>query len=399
MQRIHVLVLFICLGLAVVLPKVVAFGADVPVTIKIGASVSKTGQFWPEVGPFEELMKAWAQDVNRKGGIMLKQYGKRLPVEMFIYDDKSDMKVAKKVYQEMAKTDKVDLLLGPYSSPLTLVAGEIAESNKIPMLAICASSPKVYAKNFEWLVGLIGLGPKITYRYWDMTKTEGKARTISFVVEDSLHPKGAFKGSKKLAEEAGIEVLSSHIVPAQTADFGEVIKTLREKNPDIVYVSSNVPFAVKFLKEALQAKLNPREYHCTHHGGVFRESLGTGAEQVVGQSFWTAGMKLGDPEIVKRVLKKADISETMYSWGPAYVAAFQVVQSAIERAGTLDHNELLKALKESKVETVLGTAYFYPSGYGSINTYPSQIQQGKYVVIWPPDAATGKHQYPRKSSK
>ena len=399
MQRIHVVVLLICLGLSVVLPNAVAYGTDVPVTIKIGASVSKTGPFWSEVGPFDELMKAWAQDVNSKGGIMLKQYGKRLPVEMFIYDDKSDMKVAKKEYEELAKTDKVHFLLGPYSSPLTLAAREVAESNQIPLLAICASSPKVYAKNPEWLVGLIGLGPKITYRYWEMLKAEGKAKTISFVVEDSLHPMGVFKGSKILAEEAGIQVLSSHIVPAETTDFGEVINALREKDPDIVYVSSNVPLAVKFLKQARQEKLNPREYHCTHHSGVFGESLGAGAEQVVGQSFWTEGMKLGDPDLIKRVLKKADISETMYSWAPAYVAALQVARSAIERAGTLDHNQLLKALKESKVDTILGSAYFDPSGYGSINTYPTQIQEGKYVVIWPADAATGKHQYPRKSVK
>jgi hypothetical protein len=42
---------------------------------------------------------------------------------------------------------------------------------------------------------------------------------------------------------------------------------------------------------------------------------------------------------------------------------------------------------------------FSDTGYGSINTYPSQIQGGVYKVIYPPDVATGKHIYPRPPFK
>jgi branched-chain amino acid transport system substrate-binding protein len=85
----------------------------------------------------------------------------------------------------------------------------------------------------------------------------------------------------------------------------------------------------------------------------------------------------------------------MYPWSPAYVAAFQIVQAAIEKAGTLDNKVLMDNLKRLKLTTVLGEAYFHETGYGSINTYPSQIQDGKYKIIYPPEVATGKHLYPR----
>jgi ABC-type branched-subunit amino acid transport system substrate-binding protein len=106
-------------------------------------------------------------------------------------------------------------------------------------------------------------------------------------------------------------------------------------------------------------------------------------------------MKLGDTKLITDVLKRADISEPMYPWSPAYVAAFQIVQAAIEKAGTLDTKVLMDNLKRLKLDTVLGEAYFHETGYGSINTYPSQIQDGKYKIIYPPEVATGKHIYPR----
>jgi len=366
-----------------------------PDAVLIGATVSQTGHFSSEVGPFKRLMESWANLVNRQGGIMVKKYGKRLPVKFIIYDDKSDEATANKYYERLATVDKVNLLLGPYSSPLTFAASTAAENHKIPFMAICANSPKIYSRGYKWLAGVIDLGPRYTYRYWEMIKSEGKAKSVAFVVEDTLHPLGVFQGSKKLAEEAGLKVVASDIVPPTAHDFTPVITKLKKENPDIVYVASNIPFAVNFMKQAREMKLNPKEYHCIHHSGVFREALGSAADYVVGQSYWVEGMKVGDAQLIDKVLEPAKISEPMYPWAPAYIAAFQIVQAAVEKAGTLDNTDVMAALKGLTLETVLGKEKFHETGYGSINTYPSQIQGEKYVVIWPAEVATGKHVYPR----
>ena len=376
-----------------------AWAGDVPKAIHIGATVSQSGHFSSEVGPFKRLMEAWADIVNGQGGIMVKDYGKSLPVKFTIYDDKSDEATAKKYYERLATVDKVQLMLGPYSSPLTLAASTAGENHQIPFIAVCANSPKIYSRGFKWIVAVNDIGPRYTYRYWEMIKQEGKAKSVGFVVEDTIHPLTVYKGSKKLAEEAGLKVLSEDIVPADARDFAPVITKLKDKDPDIVYVSSNIPFAINFMKQAREMNLNPREYHCIHHSGVFRDALGSTAEYVVGQSYWVEGMKLGDTRLITDVLNKSKISEPMYPWAPAYVAGFQVVKAAIEKAGTLDHKVLMKNLKSLKIETVLGEESFHETGYGSINTYPSQIIGGKYEVIYPQEVATGQHVYPRPAWK
>lgn len=383
-----------CLAVALLIG-IPVVASSAPDAIRIGATVSQTGHFSSEIGPFKRLMNAWADLVNEQGGIMVKEYGKKLPVKFTIYDDRSNQATAKKYYERLVTVDKVDLLLGPYSSPLTFGASTAGENHQVPFIAICANSPKIYTRGFKWVVGVIDLGPRYTYRYWEMIKSEGKAKSVSFVVEDTIHPLSVFKGSNKLAEESGVKVLSSDIVPAKTRDFTPIITKLKKEAPDIIYVSSNIPFAINFMKQAKEMKLNPKEYHCIHHSGIFRDALGSAANDVIGQSYWVEGMKLGDTKLINDVLKKAKISEPMYPWAPAYVAAFQVLRAAIEKAGTLDKKVLMESLKGLKMETVLGEEYFSKTGYGSINTYPSQIQEGVYKVIYPADVATGKHIYPR----
>lgn len=373
--------------------------ANSPDKILIGATVSQSGRFSSEVGPFKRLMRAWADTVNARGGIELKEYGKKLPVQFVIYDDKSDEATARRYYERLATVDKVHLMLGPYSSPLTFASSTAAENRKIPFVAVCANSPKIYDRNHKWLVGLIDLGPRYTARYWDMIRHEGKAKTVAFVVEDTLHPVGVFKGAKELAEKAGLKVLSEDVIPHDARDFTPVVAKLKRSDPDIVFVSANIPFAVNFMKQASRLQLNPDEFHCIHHGGVFREPLGEVAEYVVGQSYWVEGMELGDSELIENILDKAEISHASYPWAPAYVAAFQVVRAALEKAGRLDHQAVMQALKGIDTQTVLGGATFHKTGYGTINTYPSQIRNGEYVVIWPKERATGSHVYPRPASQ
>ncbi len=389
----------LCLGLILSWGALAAVAADGPEAIVIGATVSQSGHFSSEVGPFKRLMETWAEMVNEKGGIKLKQYGKSLPVKFVIYDDASNEATTKKYYERLATVDKANVLLGPYSSPLTFAASTAGENHRIPFIAVCANSPKIYSRGFKWLVGVIDLGPRYTYRYWEMIKAEGKAKTVSFVVEDTLHPLGVFEGSKKLAEDAGLKVLTSDIIPADARDFTPAITKLKKSDPDIVYISSNIPFAINFMKQAKEMKLNPREYHSIHHSGVFRDPLGDEADYAVGQSYWVEGMKLGDSGLIVDLLKRANVPEPMYPWAPAYVAGFQILQAALENAGTLENEAVMAALKSLKLATVLGPAQFHETGYGSINTYPSQIQGNKWVVIWPKEVATGEHVYPRPALK
>lgn len=360
--------------------------------LRIGATISQTGHFATEVGPFGNFLKAWVEELNTQGGIPLDKA--RLPVRLFLYDDRSEEAVARRMYERMATVDKVHLMLGPYSSPLTFAASTASEAYGIPFLAICANSPKIYQRGYKWIACLIDEAPRYTHRYWEMIKAEGLAKSVSFVVEDTLHPKGVFEGARMLAQEAGLEILSVHTAPRDTKDFGAVILKLKAEDPDILFVSANIPFATLFMIQAREQGLKPREFHVTHHGGPFRKALGRAAEGVTGQSYWVPAMGGPGRERFLRLLDLSRISLEDYSWLPAYMMAIQVVEDVLSRSPSLEPSQIMKTLKSSRTETLGGRVWFRENGVGSINTYPSQIQEGSYQILWPQGVATAPHRYP-----
>ncbi len=368
--------------------------AQTPDVIRVGVTVSVSGKFSTEVGPFQRLCKAWVDEVNRQGGIYLKKYGRKLPLKLITYDDRSDAATARRYYERLATVDRVHLLFGPYSSPLTFAASTASEQHQVPFIAICANSPKVYNRGFKWIVCVIDTASRYTYRYWEMIQAEGKAKSVGFVVEDTLHPVGVYKGSRQLAEQAGLKVLAGEVLPPDVGDFTPVILKLKKLDPDIVYVSSNIPFAVAFMKQARELNLTPREFHAIHHSGVFQQPLGAAADYVVGQSYWEPGMKYSNPERFLALLKEAKIDLDDYPWSPAYMMAFEIAEAALGQAGTLEPAVLMKTLKDLRITTIGGPIWFAENGVGAINTYPSQIQNGTYQIIWPSEVATGKHIYP-----
>ncbi len=105
-------------------------------------------------------------------------------------------------------------------------------------------------------------------------------------------------------------------------------------------------------------------------------------------------MKYSDPERFLALLKEAKINLDDYPWSPAYMMAFEIAETALLQAGTLEAPILMKTLKNLRVTTLGGPVWFAENGVGTINTYPSQIQNGIYQIIWPADVATSKHIYP-----
>lgn len=363
--------------------------------IRIGLTISETGHFSTEIGPFRKLVQAWAHDTNRKGGMSVGNEQYR--VKLFIYDDRSDEATARRMYERLAVVHKVHFMFGPYSSPLTLAASTAAELHGIPFLAICANSPKIYTRGYRWLACVIDEAPNYTYRYWDMIKTIGNYKSVSFVVEDTIHPQGVFEGARKLAKKAGIESISYYIAPPDMKDFSSILIKLSKDNSDIVFVSSNVPFAIKFISQVQEMQLKAREFHVIHHGGVFRKALGEGAEYITGQSYWTSGMKGGQQKRFKNLLDSSQVSVDDYPWAPAYMMAFEVLEATLKKTITLEGSSIIETIKSMEVETIGGVVRFKNNGAGSINTYPSQIQDGDYYIVWPPEVATGKYIYPRPS--
>ena len=107
-------------------PDTAAAGAEADKVIYLGAAVSETGKFSREGKDTRQGYGLWLDWVNNEyGGI--KVGDERYRVELIMYDDEGDPDTAARLVEKLINEDRVDFLLGPYSSSLTQSASAIAE--------------------------------------------------------------------------------------------------------------------------------------------------------------------------------------------------------------------------------------------------------------------------------
>ena len=99
-----------------------------------------SGKYKEPSAAIQKGIQLWVQETNEKGGVLGRE------VKLIVYDDKSDAELAKSLYEKLINQDKVDLLLSPYSTPLTLSASKVSEQHKMVMLAIAAAAKSPWEK-------------------------------------------------------------------------------------------------------------------------------------------------------------------------------------------------------------------------------------------------------------
>src|SRR4030042_1134918 len=85
----------------------------------------------------------WVEDVNARGGIFVKEYNKKLPVEIIRYDDKSDIGTAVKLTEKLLLDDKVDFIFPPWGTAMNFAIAPIVTKYEYPVLGVTVDSMKI----------------------------------------------------------------------------------------------------------------------------------------------------------------------------------------------------------------------------------------------------------------
>jgi branched-chain amino acid transport system substrate-binding protein len=391
-RRLSIALLALALGMLLALPA----AAQRPDRIKIGGTVAVTGRFAPDWGPgIIEFMKGWEKLVNSEGGVLVKEYNAKLPIELVLYDDESSPEKSVELYEKLNAVDKVHLFIGPGSSPITLRASTVAERLKIPMLLVEANSPIIYSRGFQWIAGVDRPAQYWAGPYFDLIKelrekNVAPYRTIAFLVEDHPHTKDVAEGAIELAKKAGLEVVGTESVPFQTSDFSAVIAKFKQANPDIVYSAAWTATSVAFVKQANELGLKPKAFHVIHLVPEFAQQVGPKlAEGVTGETHIARKhLDVDDPYPYKSLVL------------PIRYLALETLRRGIEAAGTLDREKFMASLRTLQFDTPHGPHRFnynvklgnrVLNGMGEKYLYAGQFQNGKIVIVAPPAAADGPY--------
>src|SRR3989449_549892 len=160
-----------------------AVGGVMPATaqgpIRIGASLSLTGTYAKLGKNQHEGYQLCEKEVNGKGGLL----GRKL--QFVVYDDQSLPATAVRLYEKLITEDKVDAIMGPYSSPVTEAAVNVTEKYKKVMVAPLAATTSIFKKGRKYIFMVISPAEVYLEGLVDMAVKRG-LKTVAVVNYDTL---------------------------------------------------------------------------------------------------------------------------------------------------------------------------------------------------------------------
>src|SRR6266566_9468393 len=121
--------------------------------VAVGLSISLTGKCRPLGQQALQGARLWQAYINAQGGIAV-QNGEKRSVRLIWYDDRSQISFARKNVFQLLREDQIDILLGPYSSSLTMAVAEMAEEYKKVLWNYGGSSDEIFNRGRRYLVGV-----------------------------------------------------------------------------------------------------------------------------------------------------------------------------------------------------------------------------------------------------
>ena len=357
--------------------------------IRIGAAVSMTGRLAREGSYVKKGYETWADWINGRGGITVG--GKPYKVEMIYYDDKADATTSAKLTEKLITEDKVNMILGPYSSGIAAATSAIGEKYGYVTIAPLANGDFVYERGFKYLFSVFPVASRDLLPIAEMAvKQTPKPKTFAVVVLDHVFTLPALDGVKNRSLELGLQEVYYGKYPANTTDFSGILTAVKSKEPDLLYFGGFFPDAVSFYRQAKELNVNAKLYTTTGTAGHpdWVPVMKKDGDYILTQEPWHQDMNYKDAFFTSQSFSNfwsKKYSEQVTYFSSAGFVSGMLMQFALEKAGSLDQNKLRDALRAMDVETFFGKFKFDEKGKNVAGWMGVvQVQNGKQVLIDPP---------------
>jgi branched-chain amino acid transport system substrate-binding protein len=350
--------------------------------------------------PYYDL---WVKDVNAEGGIYVREYGKKLPVELLIYDDKSDIGTMTRLLEKLILEDKVDFILPPWGTANLFAAAPIANKYGYILIGGAGGAEKLKDLRLPYFFQSLNFSEAQVPVLVDILKELGVKRAALISHED-LHGVEYSAATGPALARKGIEVAMKKTYPMGVKDLSAILKQAKSLNVD-AFVSFSYPDECMLLTgQALELGINFKVFALSVGPAFtfYRNAFGAATvEGVIGGGAWNAKSSSGAKKFAEHY-KEITGEEMGNYWGSIYFySAMQHFKQSVEKAGTLDQKKIRDIMAREKFETALGP-FWYDERQISVN-HPGEIgqwQKGIFEVIDPGEKRTAapilKPDWPKK---
>jgi branched-chain amino acid transport system substrate-binding protein len=365
--------------------------------IRIGFSMALTGKYAPQATGQMQAYQLWEEDVNKRGGIYVKEYGKKLPVELVYYDDKSEEGTAVRIYEKLITEDKVDVIFSPVGTAHHFAVAPVAEKYKVPLVGTTAASVKLrdIKTRYFWFI-TAAMADRQMRALVNLLK-HLEIKSVAIIYAQELFPRENLQFLEPFVKEAGLDLLLLKDYAMGEKDLTTLLSEVKRKGPDAVIALCYVPGSFTMTGQAQEVGLNPKFFFQLIGPAVvvFGPKFGAATEGIATIGHWSPkGKWPGAKDFYDRYVAKFNKKPDYLNSVLAYTGC-QIMEQAIEGVGNFDWEKLRDYIATNEFQTINGPIKF--TGLENLRT-PSMVlqwQKGDLEIVWPAETATAKPLYPK----
>jgi branched-chain amino acid transport system substrate-binding protein len=393
----RVFYLVFCVVLMQALASWAIAASPIPQTIPFGAAVSLSGPYSNLGHQIKAGYEIAAEDINQSGGIFVKEYGKKIPLEVIVQDTESiPIKAVNRM--EWLYTDKKVVAYGGEGN---IVNGQgVAEKNKVPSFAIAAPHLRPHEQGLKYWFSPFAKSPDIAQCICDVLETipaEKRPKAVAIFQEQEDWGVEQAEAFRKEVLQRSYKVAIFEKYRRMTKDFSPLIMAAQNAGAEVVFSSPIAPDGMTMMRQMKELNYNPKAVVVIRGAEdlSWGKALGPLGNYVIlaGMS-WHHSLKYPGVDKLNAAFQSKFGRPADLMTGSAY-ASIQILAAAIEKAGTLDTTKIRDAISATNMMTVMGKVKFRPDGT-LIDPCPAVVQwlAENRRLVWPKEFRETSFVYP-----
>jgi branched-chain amino acid transport system substrate-binding protein len=357
------------------------------------------GMSLPLTGPVADVSKSgyqgyrlWAAEVNAHGGLL----GHR--VKLDVLDDGFDPNQDASNYLRLITKDKVNLLLGTFSSLLNAPASAVAARQGMLYVEPSGGSSTLFTRGFKNLFfaqpGTTATEPDRFVQWIASMPAASRPKTAAFVTADDPSAAPAVASFQAKLQRLGIKTVYSKTYDPSTSNFDPIASSVAQAKPDMIIQGAVATDGAQFVQALQQLSFSPKILFQTNAptDETYASAIGGAAKAngIFTAEAWSSQAKYpGNVAFVAAYTK-------MFGHAPSEDAANsytagQVLAAAVKGVGSVNQHALQDWLHTHTVQTIVGPLKWNAAGDPVGSLLLAQWQQGKLQIVAPAGVATSRH--------
>jgi len=362
--------------------------AAAPDKIRFGYAITQSGPLGPGAESTTlSQYRLWQKRVNDAGGITLKKFNKKVPIDLVGYDDQGKPDELLKLTERLIQSDRVDMILSPYATHMNLASAPLVNKYQYPVILSTSAAARLYE-----------LAPQFPYAFWHLVqpkeatqplstmiaglkkegKTRGRVAVINAGVQLGVELNAAFT---EAAKKDGLEIVLSKSYPFGASDLQPLIREVMAANPDALIAFSYPPDTFMLTEQCQIVGFNPQIMYLaigTPFPG-FKQKFGNKVNGIL----MYGGLDPAAPGLEDYYkAHRAMLNRESEAGAVSVYACLEVTQQAIETVGEIDRPKIRDTIANGTFQTIWGEIKYR----NQLNADPwavAQWQNGDVVGVYP----------------